>query len=337
MRWKNLRDWHEMYCAGHLIEGAVAHFEATGQRKLLDALCRYADHIDATFGPAPDKKPGYPGHPELELALVRLYHATGEQRYLDLSKFFIDERGQHSETKPHYYDVEALARGDDPKKFWARTYEYNQSHQPIREQEKVVGHAVRAMYLYSAVADLADEFDDATLLETCDRLWDNLTSRRMYITGGIGPSRHNEGFTTDYDLPDETAYAETCATIGLVMWNQRLLQFGGRKPLCRRARARPLQRLPERRLAGRQHLLLREPALQRRRPPPRALVPVPLLPAQRRPHHRQRRQVLLLDRPRRPVGASLRRQRRRSGGRRPARCTSARRRSTRGTAWCSSR
>lgn len=227
MRWKNLRDWHEMYCAGHLIEGAVAHFEATGQRKLLDALCRYADHIDATFGDEPGKKRGYPGHPELELALVRLYHATGNERYLKLSKFFIDERGQHSDTMPHYYDVEAIARGDDPKKFWAKTFEYCQAQEPIREQQKVVGHAVRAMYLYSAVADLADETDDATLLETCDRLWDNLINRRMYITGGIGPSKFNEGFTTDYDLPDETAYAETCATIGLVNWNERLLQFEG--------------------------------------------------------------------------------------------------------------
>jgi DUF1680 family protein len=227
LRWKNLRDFHEMYCAGHLIEAAVAHHAATGQRKLLDALCRYADHIDALFGPAPAKKPGYPGHPELELALVRLYHATDEPRYLALAKFFIDERGQQSETKPHYYDVEALARGDDPKKFWAKTYEYNQSHKPIREQEKVVGHAVRAMYLFSAVADLADETDDPTLYAASERLWENLTNRRMYITGGTGPSRHNEGFTTDYDLPDETAYAETCATIALVMWNQRLLQFAG--------------------------------------------------------------------------------------------------------------
>jgi DUF1680 family protein len=227
LRWKNLRDFHEMYCAGHLIEAAVAHHAATGQRKLLDALCRYADHIDAIFGPAPAKKPGYPGHPELELALVRLYHATDDPRYLALAKFFIDERGQQSETKPHYYDVEALARGDDPKKFWARTYEYNQSHKPIREQEKVVGHAVRAMYLFSAVADLADETDDPTLYAASERLWENLTNRRMYITGGTGPSRHNEGFTTDYDLPDETAYAETCATIALVMWNQRLLQFAG--------------------------------------------------------------------------------------------------------------
>jgi DUF1680 family protein len=227
MRWKNLRDWHEMYCAGHLMEGAVAHFESTGKRTLLNALARYADHIDETFGPAPDKKPGYPGHPELELALVRLYHATGNRRYLELASFFIDERGQSGPGKEHYYDIEARERGDDPRKFWARSYEYNQAQAPIREQEKVVGHAVRAMYLYSAVADLAAECDDPSLLETCDRLWDNLINKRMYITGGIGPSRHNEGFTTDYDLPDETAYAETCATIGLVMWNHRLLQFEG--------------------------------------------------------------------------------------------------------------
>jgi uncharacterized protein len=229
MKWKNLRDWHEMYCAGHLIEGAVAHFESTGKRNLLDALTCYADHIDATFGPAPEKKPGYPGHPELELALVRLYHATSNQRYLDLASFFINERGQTGPDKEHYYDIEERERGDDPQRFWAKSYEYNQSHQPIREQEKVVGHAVRAMYLFSAVADLAGECDDPSLLETCDRLWDNLINKRMYITGGIGPSRHNEGFTTDYDLPDETAYAETCATIGLIMWNHRLLQYGGER------------------------------------------------------------------------------------------------------------
>lgn len=225
MRWKNLRDWHELYCAGHLIEGAVAHFKATGERKLLDALSRYADHIDAMFGREEGKMRGYCGHPEIELALVRLYHATGNRRYLELASYFVDERG----AQPHYYDQEALARGEDPKKFWARTYDYCQAQEPIREQKKVVGHAVRAMYLYSAVADLAHEKGDAALLETCDRLWDNLIYRRMYLTGGIGPSRHNEGFTEDYDLPDETAYAETCATIGLVLWNERLLQFDGQR------------------------------------------------------------------------------------------------------------
>ena len=223
MRWKNLRDWHEMYCAGHLMEGAVAHYQATGNRKLLEVLCRYADHIDATFGREPGQKRGYCGHPEIELALVKLYQATHNSRYLDLATYFIDERG----TQPHYYDLEARERGEDPAQYWFKNYEYCQAHLPIREQTKVVGHAVRAMYLLSAVADLAHENNDPTLLETCERLWDNLVTKRMYLTGAIGPARHNEGFTEDYDLPDETAYAETCATIGLIQWNHRLLQFSG--------------------------------------------------------------------------------------------------------------
>jgi len=223
MRWRNLRDWHELYCAGHLIEGAVAHYEATGERKLLDALCRYADHIDATFGSEPGKKRGYCGHPEIELALVKLYHATQNPRYLKLATYFIDERGQG----PNYFDQEARARGEDPAQFWAKTYEYCQAHVPIREQTKVVGHAVRAVYLLSAVTDLAHENDDPTLLETSQRLWNNLVTKRMYLTGGIGAAHNIEGFTQDYDLPDETAYAETCATIGLMLWNHRMLQFSG--------------------------------------------------------------------------------------------------------------
>lgn len=227
MRWKNLRDWHEMYCAGHLIEGAVAHHQATGDDRLIGALARYADLIDANFGPQPGKKLGYGGHPEIELALVRLYHETGNRRYLELSKYFVEERGQQGPGKPHYYDLEARQRGEDPAAFWAKNYEYCQAEEPIRDQKKVVGHAVRAMYLLSAVADLAGEYEDPSLLETSERLWGNLLNRRMYLTGGIGPSRHNEGFTLDYDLPDETAYAETCATIGLVMWNERMLQFDG--------------------------------------------------------------------------------------------------------------
>jgi DUF1680 family protein len=225
MRWRNLRDWHELYCAGHLIEGAVAHYQATGKRNLLDALCRYADLIDATFGRAPGKRRGYAGHPEIELALIKLYHATGNARYLDLTTYFMDERG----TQPHYYDEEARERGEDPAQFWAKSYEYCQAHQPIRQQAKVVGHAVRAVYLLSAAADLAHENNDPTWLETCERLWQNLVTRRTYLTGGIGPARHNEGFTEDYDLPDESAYAETCATIGLIRWNQRMLQFAGER------------------------------------------------------------------------------------------------------------
>ena len=223
MRWKNLRDWHEMYCAGHLMEAAVAHYQATGDPKLLEALARYADHIDQTFGREPGKKRGYCGHPEIELALVKLYHATNNPRYLALAAYFIDERGR----QPHYYDLEARERGEDPAKFRFKTYEYCQAHLPLREQAKVVGHAVRAMYLLSAMADIAHEKNDFTLLETCERLWVNLVTKRMYLTGAIGPSSHNEGFTEDYDLPDKTAYAETCATIGLIQWNHRMLQFSG--------------------------------------------------------------------------------------------------------------
>ncbi|MBC8077565.1 MAG: glycoside hydrolase family 127 protein [Chloroflexales bacterium] len=220
-RWANLRDAHELYCAGHLIEAAVAHFHATGKRPLLDAVRRYADYIATVFGTGPDQRRGYCGHQEIELALVKLYHTTGERHYLDLASYFIDERGR----APHYFDLEAVARGDDPKKFWAKTYAYNQSHAPVREQAEVVGHSVRAMYMYCAMADLAGELGDETLLAACERLWLNVCGRRMYVTGGIGSLRSSEGFSVDYDLPNPTAYAETCAAIGLVLWNWRLLQL----------------------------------------------------------------------------------------------------------------
>jgi DUF1680 family protein len=220
-RWTNLRDWHELYCAGHLIEAAVAHFEATGQRSLLDMVCRYVDYIDTVFGREEGKRRGYCGHAEIELALIKLYRATKEPRYLALAHYFVEERGQ----QPSFFDEEARARGEDPAAFWAKTYEYCQSHIPVREQDKVVGHAVRAMYLYSAMADLAKEEDDLTLLETCERFWQHLTSTRLYLTGSLGSSADNEGLTVDYDLPNEAAYAETCAAIGLVFWSHRLLQL----------------------------------------------------------------------------------------------------------------
>jgi DUF1680 family protein len=222
-RFTNLRDRHELYCAGHLIEAGVAHFQATSQRTLLEVVSRYADLIDATFGRAEGQKRGYPGHEELELALVKLYRATGKKRYLELSQYFVNERG----LQPHYYDLEARARGDDPAAYWARTYAYLQAHAPVREQTEVVGHAVRAMYLYSAMTDLARETDDESLFRACETLWEHLTTRRMYVTGGIGSSGHNEGFTSDYDLPDLSAYAETCASIGLVFWAHRLSNLTG--------------------------------------------------------------------------------------------------------------
>ncbi len=220
LRWANLRDWHELYCAGHLIEAAVAHFRATGKRSLLDIMLRYVDYIDSVFGPEDGKKHGYPGHQEIELALVKLYHVSGDEKHLRLARYFIDERG----AQPHYYDQEAVARGDDPKAFWAKTYEYNQSHKPVREQDVAVGHSVRAAYMYTAMADLARETDDAALKLACERLYASIL-KRMYVTGGVGSSRQNEGFTGDYDLPNEDAYAETCASIALIFWMQRMLQL----------------------------------------------------------------------------------------------------------------
>jgi DUF1680 family protein len=220
-RWQNLRDHHELYCAGHLIEAAIAYFEATGKHKLLDILIRYADHIDRRFGPNESQVRGYPGHQEIELALVKLYRVTGEARYLRLAKFFIDERGQ----QPHYYDIKARERGEDPASFWAKTYEYNQSHIPVREQVEAVGHAVRGGYMYAGMADVAIETGDETLKKTCKRLWRNLTQRRMYVTGGVGSTNQNEGHTFDYDLPNETGFAETCASIALVFWAHRMLQL----------------------------------------------------------------------------------------------------------------
>ncbi|MEZ4666401.1 MAG: glycoside hydrolase family 127 protein [Anaerolineae bacterium] len=220
-RWRNLRDWHELYNAGHLIEGAVAYAQATGKQQVLDILSRYADLIDMTFGPNEDQKHGYPGHPELELALVKLYHATGEKRYLNLSKYFIDERGK----QPSYFDQEAAERGDDPSKFWAKTYHYCQAHTPIREQSGATGHSVRACYLYAGVADIAAETGDASLVEASRRFWDDLTQHQMYITGGLGPAHTNEGFTFAYDLPNESAYAETCASCALVFWAQRMFHL----------------------------------------------------------------------------------------------------------------
>ena len=225
-RWTNLRDRHELYNAGHLIEGAVAYYHATGKRKFLDIMCRYADCIDATFGPDADKKRGYPGHPELELALVKLGRVTGEQRYLDLAKFFVDERGR----EPKYFDQEAIARGEKPEDFHFTTLEYCQAHKPVREQREVVGHAVRAAYLYAGMADVATEFSDDSLDPALEALWSHLTDRNLYVTGGFGPSKDNEGLTFDYDLPNETAYAETCAAVALVFWASRML---GRAPDAR--------------------------------------------------------------------------------------------------------
>ena len=212
MRWTNLQDAHELYCAGHLIEAAVAHFQATGKRDLLEVACRYADYISTVFGREEGKIHGYCGHEEIELALVRLYRATREKRYLELSRYFVEERGR----SPHIFKKPRDGRGG---------LDYYQAHAPVREQKEAVGHAVRAVYLYSAIADLAGEYNDPSLLAASETLWDSVSKRKMYLTGGIGSTRVGEAFTKDYDLPDETAYCETCAAVGMVMWSHRLVQL----------------------------------------------------------------------------------------------------------------
>lgn len=219
LRWQNLRDMHELYCAGHLMEAAVAYFEATGKKDLLDIMCRYADYIDSLFGDGPDRMKGYPGHEEIELALVKMFKATGNRKYLDLAGFFIDHRGEN----PNYFELEA-EWGSLPEKY---SLDYYQAHKPVREQEDAVGHAVRAVYLYSAMADLALINDDAELAAACRRLWGSIVKRKMYITGGIGSCNAGEKFTADYDLPNEEAYAETCASIGLIFFAYRMFLLDG--------------------------------------------------------------------------------------------------------------
>ncbi len=220
-RWTNLRDNHELYNAGHLLEGAVAYFQTTGRDRLLKIMIRYMDHIAATFGPESGQKRGYCGHQEIELALVKLYHVTKIDKYLDLATYFINERG----ALPHYFDQERENRGETAESFIQKTYEYNQSHLPVRQQAKVVGHAVRAFYMYAAMADLAAELGDDALQKACETLWTDVISTRMYVTGGFGPAASNEGFTRDYDLPNDTAYAETCASVAMVFWARRMLNL----------------------------------------------------------------------------------------------------------------
>lgn len=221
-RWTNLRDNHELYCLGHLIEGAVAYYEATGKEKLLNAVTKYVDYIDTIFGSEENKMHGYPGHEVIEMALIKLYKIKKDKKYLKLAKYFIDERGK----APLYFEEEGKKYNN---KFWWEDsyfkYQYYQAGKPVREQEDAEGYAVRAVYLYSGMADVSRETNDDELLETCERLWDNMTQKRMYITGGIGSSQYGEAFTYDYDLPNDTIYAETCASIGLVFFARRMLEI----------------------------------------------------------------------------------------------------------------
>ena len=210
-RWTNF-DLHEMYCAGHLFQAAVAHHRATGKTSLLDVATRMADHIDATFGPAErGKRIGTDGHPEVEMGLVELARETGERRYLGLAKFLVDVRG-------HGFLGKAYDRFGS---------EYHQDHQPFREVDEIVGHAVRAVYLNAGVADLYAETGETALLVALHRLWESMTARKLYVSGGIGSRYEGESFGEDYELPNALAYAETCAAIGSAMWAWRMLLIEG--------------------------------------------------------------------------------------------------------------
>ena len=225
----NLRDHHELYCLGHLAEGAAAYWEATGKDKLLRAACRFADYVAERFGPEPEKCKGYSGHEIAEMALVRLHEVTGDEKYLNLSKFFLDQRG----TQPYYFDEESRRRDALNGKLHKpdtnpTRYAYHQAHMPVREQSEAVGHAVRAGYLYSGMADVARLTGDEELYAACLRLWDSIVREKLYITGGVGGTVHGEAFSYPFDLPNDTAYSETCAAIGLVFFARRMLELSPR-------------------------------------------------------------------------------------------------------------
>ncbi len=221
-RFQNLMEGHELYCAGHFMEAAVAYYRATGKDKLVHIMKKFADLICVEFGMDKNSK-GYPGHQEVEIGLFKLFEVTGEVRYLEQAKMFLDRRGE----EPNYF-LEEIKRPDYKLIFDEfKNYDivYSQSHLPVRKQETAEGHAVRAGYMYSAMADVAAAYDDMELFHACEKLWDSIANKRMYITGSIGSSGILERFTTDYDLPNNSNYSETCATISLALFGRRMAQI----------------------------------------------------------------------------------------------------------------
>ncbi|RAK08162.1 hypothetical protein C8C77_11068 [Halanaerobium saccharolyticum] len=243
-KWTNLGMMHELYCAGHLFQAATAHYLATGENSLLNVACKFANLIDQKFRQSGHT--GVPGHEEIELALVELYRVTEKENYLKLSEYFINNRGK-GYFKKEVDNLKNIAGSDfeqdienfntfEMSKFYREFFldeegnydgSYAQDHLPVRDQKEAAGHAVRAMYLYSGMTDVALETGDQLLIKALEKLWNNMTKKKMYITGGIGPTHDFEGFTENYDLPNKTAYAESCAAVGSIMWNYRLLKMTG--------------------------------------------------------------------------------------------------------------
>ena len=231
-RWTNLHEGHELYCSGHMMEAACAYYEATGKDKLLLVMQKNAEHIYDHF--ITKGHAGFPGHPEVELALLKMYRLLDNKHCLELAEHFINTRG----CDPQFYEKEKEARGWSVWNGNPADTDYSQASKPVRSQSDATGHAVRAVYLYTAMADLAASTDDEELLAACRRLWESITKRQMYLTGGIGSTVHGEAFSVDYDLPNDTAYAETCASIGLLFFASRMLEnevLGEYGDVCERA------------------------------------------------------------------------------------------------------
>ncbi len=221
-RYQSLAGSHELYCMGHFIEAAVAYYDATGNEKVLEVAKKAADNIDENFGLADGKIHGYDGHEEIEIGLLRLYHITNEVRYLNLAKYFLIERGKH----PNFFREQAkVYKGPSALGGIEKAADsYFQNHKPLMEQDTAEGHAVRVVYMCTALADLAATTGDKEIYEVCKTLWNNITTKRMFITGGIGSTVHGEAFTLDYDLPNDTMYCETCAAIGLIFFAKQMLR-----------------------------------------------------------------------------------------------------------------
>ncbi len=218
-KWKEIAHGHELYCAGHLLEAAVAYRAVTGDDSLLRIMEKNVDLIRSVFGKGEGQIDSYPGHEEIELALMKAFRATGDRKYYELAEYFIENRG----SRPAFLEEERFLELSGQNR-WLEA-DYHQAHAKLRDQKTAEGHAVRAMYFYTGAADVALEKNDPTLKAALDTLWKNVTGRRMYVTGGVGSQGDGERFTIDYDLPNDTCYTETCAAIGLAMWALRMLRL----------------------------------------------------------------------------------------------------------------